>query len=112
MKIDNESDLLKIIDDFIKKYPITAAVGSCLSISYDFQEYIRREYSINTISIQFGTLDGHRHSWVEIWTDKLPLTLVDLTADQFGEEYPHVIVGLHYDVLKAYGYKYEDEDEA
>jgi hypothetical protein len=73
--------------------------GKCLVIANQLVEEL--ESKGVTCAVQFGTFNGERHAWVDVWTQD-GVWLLDASADQFGD-YPSVIVGKMAE-LEMYGW--------
>lgn len=92
------------IHKFLQSIEYPVKKGICLDRS---SEFINRLLDLghSCMSIQFGWLGGQSHSWVEVWSDDMPLTLVDFTASQFG--YQKLIKGTIDEIFDVYEYKYD-----
>ncbi len=100
-----KEQLITEIKNFSKSIPRPAEKGTCILMSDKFIQRIMNK-GHKCASVQFGTLDKEIHSWVEVWAEDMPLTLVDFTADQFGTKFPHLIVGTPEEVFKQFSYEY------
>ena len=71
-----------------EKYPQGFNKDKCLDASYELQQRLLK-LGISC-SLQFGTFNKERHSWLDVW---IPggMKLLDVTADQWRDNVPDII---------------------
>ena len=79
--------ILKVAEEISADYGKNCS-GECLSATND----LFKELSLKGITCfpQFGTFNGERHAWLDIWIGG-NVMLLDVTLSQFGE-YPAVLL--------------------
>jgi len=83
-----DADIMVEAEQVRRKYPKCCNAGRCLDASHELQQ--RLEAKNVSCAVQFGTFNGKRHAWVDVWTDE-GVKLLDVTADQWGDEVPAII---------------------
>lgn len=102
-----ERQILQEIDRFSATLPRPSPKGTCLDRSHQFVEHLGDKGHL-CASVQFGSLGEENHCWVEVWGDDFACKLVDFTADQFGGQYPPLIVDSVERAFDVFPYQYDD----
>lgn len=94
----------ELVQGFNLDLPHPSPKGCCLTASSDLSEALY-DAGHHHVGIQWGMLADEPHCWVEVFFGTEGY-LIDLTADQFGPEYPPVIFEPRVEALAKYGYTY------